>query len=101
VLTGRGVLGTDLERILASHAQIHIAEGEAVRDATRAALAVLNIACVDQDEKSIAAAAAQRWHCSPAACDERVRRARPASANVWRKEERLIALGAWLNCAGA
>lgn len=97
VLTGRGALGDDLENILRSHAQIHIAEGEAIRDATRTAIAALDIRCIDQDEKNILAAAAREWRCSPAACDERMKAARPATASSWRKEERLVALGAWLN----
>ncbi|MDH3645084.1 MAG: hypothetical protein OES38_23485, partial [Gammaproteobacteria bacterium] len=49
VLTGRGRPGDDLERILASHAHIHVAEGEAIRDATRSALNALEIDSVNQD----------------------------------------------------
>jgi hypothetical protein len=94
VLTGRGRLG-DLEQILSSHALIHVAEGEAVRDAVRTALTALGIDHLDQDEKEIPSAAAARL--ALADPDGLLRSARPDVAHAWSKEERLLALGAWLN----
>jgi hypothetical protein len=95
VLTSRGRLGDDLEHILGSHAHIHIAEGEAIRDATRAALRAMEIEHVDQDEKSILFEAARVLGCRD--CDGLMKALRPPDAGSWTKEERLIALGAWLN----
>ena len=95
VLTSRGRLGDDLEHVLASHAQIHIAEGEAIRDAIRAALETMNIERVDQDEKRILPEAAIRLDCKD--CDSFMKDLRPANARSWTKEERRIALGGWLN----
>lgn len=95
VLTARGRRTDNLERTLGSHAQIHIAEGDAVRDATRAALRALHIPCVDQDEKSVLSVAARLLDCVDA--DEYMKARRPARVRSWRKEERLAALAAWLN----
>lgn len=94
VLVGRGRLGS-LEHTLASHAQIHVAEGEAIRAATRAALDALGVPWVDQDEKRIAAAAGKAL--GAADPDGRMKQLRPDGAAAWTREERLVALGAWLN----
>ena len=97
ILTGRGKLGAVLEHILGSHASIHIAEGEAVRSAMRAALDAINIDCVEQDEKSVLADAGRELDLDEDQCDRYLRELKPAGSRSWRKEERLIALGAWLN----
>lgn len=94
MLTARGRLG-DLEHVLRSHAHIHLAEGEAIRDATRAALTALEIPWVNQDEKSIPVIAAEQLCVTD--CDALMRSVRPQGVASWRKEERLIALGAWLH----
>ena len=95
MLTTRAWLGHDLEGILSSHSHIHVYEGEAIRDATRAALAHLGIPCADQDEKSILEAANVELAISNA--DDYMKPRRPADTRSWSKEERLTALGAWLN----
>jgi len=97
VLTGRGRLGDDLEHILGSHAHIHIAEGEAIRDAARSALKVMNIDSVNQDEKSTLVQAQSALDCED--CDDLMKGLRPQGARSWAKEERLIALAGWLNRA--
>jgi hypothetical protein len=97
VLTGRGWLGEDLEHILGAHAHIHVAEGEAIRAAVRAALDAMSTAFVDQDEKSILPRACQLMNCDPQECEEFMKSVRPAGVKSWRKEERTLALGAWLN----
>ncbi len=97
VLTGRGRLSDDLDRILGSHAHIHVAEGDAIRDATRIALDAMRIERIDQDEKSVLSDAIHSLKCSAADCDSLMKNARPAGAKSWRKEERLLALAAWLN----
>ena len=96
VLTSRGWLG-DLEHILGSHAHIHVAEGEAIRDATRNALDALEIGYVQQDEKSIMASVGEILDLNTAECDAMMKPLKPSSAKSWRKEERLISLGAWLH----
>jgi hypothetical protein len=98
VLTGRGFLGDDLEHILGSHAHIHVAEGEAIRSATRHALDSLGISFANQDEKSILPIASDKMACSVEDCDKFMKSVKPPNTKSWRKEERLIALGAWLNC---
>jgi len=95
VLTGRGWLGHDLEDILSSHAHIHVYEGEAIRDATRQALKALGKAFVEQDEKSTLAAAADLL--GAADPDALLKERRPPAVSTWRKEERLLALAAWLH----
>ncbi len=97
VLTGRGRHGADLEHILASHTQIHVAEGEAIRDACRAALTALNIDQVDHDEKSVLPEASTRLRLTGSACDDYLKTLKPPGASNWTKEERTIALAAWLN----
>jgi len=95
VLIGRGWLGHDLEEILSSHAHIHVYEGEAIRDATRQALKALGLAFVEQDEKStLDEAAGLLGVANP---DALLKDRRPAAVGAWRKEERLLALAAWLH----
>lgn len=95
VLVGRGWLGHDLEDILSSHAHIHVYEGEAIRDATRQALAGLGIAFFEQDEKSTLAAAGEAL--GVANPDAVLKDRRPSAVAAWRKEERLLALAVWLH----
>lgn len=97
VLTGRGWMGHDLEDILSSHAHIHVYEGEAIRDATRRALVALGIGYVEQDEKSTLVTVARDL--AVADPDAWLRARRPDSVGAWRKEERLLALAAWLHRA--
>jgi hypothetical protein len=95
VLTGRGWLGHELEDILGSHAHIHVYEGEAIRDAVRQALAALDVEFVEQDEKSVADTAAERLGVADA--DAALKEARPSGVASWRREDRCLALGAWLH----
>ena len=95
VLTTRAWLGHTLEEILCSHAHIHVAEGEATRDATREALAALKIPSINQDEKSIPDLAAERLSMDDP--DTWMKSRKPPDARNWSREERMTALGAWLN----
>jgi len=95
MLTGRGIIHDDLEDILGSHAHIHVAEGEATRDATRVSIDALHIELVNQDEKDIKGLCETALACSDA--DEYMKHRRPENARSWTKEHRLIALGAWLH----
>lgn len=97
MLVGRGRLRDDLEHILGSHAQIHVAEGEAIRAAARAAFRTLGVDCVDQDEKDVLAEAADALQTgNPDGVLKSS--ARPDGPSTWRKEERLLTMAAWL-CA--
>ncbi len=96
VLTTRGIVHDTLEEVLGSHAHIHVAEGEAIRDATRQALRRLKIRCVHQDEKSVWGEAAARRKQNDTELDAFVKSLKPATGK-WAKEERVIALAAWLH----
>lgn len=95
VLIGRGWLGHTLDEILTSHAHIHVYEGEAVRDATRAALDAIGIPWVEQDEKDVPELAAKRLRNDDA--DAWMKSRRPNGTRTWAKEERLLGLAAWLH----
>lgn len=95
VLTGRGIVHDDLEDILGSHAHIHIAEGEATREAIRTSIDAMKIARVNQDEKNITSLCEAALSCTDA--DEYMKLRRPENARSWTKEHRVIGLGAWLH----
>jgi len=94
VLVGRGWLGHSLSEILDSHAHIHVYEGEAVRDATRTALDALGIPWADLDEKSVVELASR--HLKIDDPDAYMKTRRPSGTRSWAKEERLLALAAWV-----
>ena len=96
LLVGRGIVHT-LEDTLSSHAHIHIAEGEAVRDAARAGLTALKAAWANQDEKDSMPLAAAQLGLSSDELDQRLKQARPAGAKSWTKEHRTIAAAAWVS----
>ncbi|MCZ6710899.1 MAG: hypothetical protein O7B25_11095, partial [Gammaproteobacteria bacterium] len=60
-----------------------------------AALQAMNIEQVDQDEKRTLTEAAHALGHQD--CDSLMKGLRPPGAKSWAKEERLIALAAWLN----
>ncbi len=95
VLTTRGIVHS-LEDALAHHSHIHVAEGEAIRDATRSALAHVKVHTADQDEKSTLDTAGERLGKSSSECDEWMKAMKPGKCK-WAKEERLIAWAAWLH----
>jgi hypothetical protein len=96
ILAGRGVIARSLEAVLASHAQIHVAEGIAVRDAVEQALRSLGIASVRLDRETVLGEAARLLRCGEAELEARVRATRPENGGRWRREERLAALAARL-----
>ena len=101
LFVGRGRVGTSLERILASHAQIHVAEGNAVRDSVRRALAERHIAVLEVDRRDLAASVQSHLGLEEAAAGQRLRGLRPDNGGAWRQEERSCALAAWLSVAAA
>lgn len=100
VLTGRGNAGAGLDDALRSHARIHIAEGDAVREACRTACRRLQLRSDDQDEKSAAALACALLGCTAAALDGLLQARRPAAATSWAKEQRLISTATWVAIRG-
>jgi hypothetical protein len=96
ILTGRGRLAASLDKILASHAQIHVAEGLAVRAAFRGAYERLGIraAAVEQQTAFERASAALRL--DERALAVRLKTLVPEVAGQWRQEEKLAALAARL-----
>jgi len=95
VLIGRGIVH-DLQNTLSSHAHIHIAEGEAVRQATRTALSHMRLPWVEQDEKSALAGASGLLKISKEELENRLEQRRPEQARSWTKEHQTIAAAAWL-----
>ena len=94
MLTGRGRL--EVGALPEAHTQVHVAEGEAVRDAVRASAASLGLDCLDLDEKTAIAGAAARCGVSIDQMIADLKAARPAQARSWAKEQLTIAAAAWL-----
>jgi hypothetical protein len=94
ILAGRGRAGASLERVLASHSQIHVAEGNAVRDAFAHALERLEIQCARIEQQTVLGNAAAELRTSAVEIERRLRATRPERAGPWRQEQRLAALAA-------
>lgn len=75
-----------------------IAEGLAVREALRKGLAPTGLDCVEVDEKTLSARAAERF--GPAELDAAIKIAGAQAGKPWRKEQKLAFLAAWLVAAG-
>ena len=101
LFVGRGREGSSLERILASHAQIHVAEGNAVRESIRRALAGPDITVLEVDRRDVAADVRARLGLEEAAASQRLKGLCPDNGGPWRQEERSCALAAWLSLAVA
>ncbi len=97
VLTGCGHLGNDLKDTVAAHAHIHVAEGDAVRDALRGALKRMRISCTNQDEKGAISEATTRLNLPDGTLDKHLKTIRPHAVADWTKEHRNIAAAAWLS----
>lgn len=101
LFVGRGRQAESLERVLASHAQIHVAEGNAVRDSIRRALAGRDIALLEIDRRDLFEQTRNVLHLDPDAATAALRALRPDNGGVWRQEERHCALCAWLAITAA
>ncbi len=78
-----------LQYSLAAPEHPAVAEGLAVRDALRSALAARAVAAIEMDEKSLPELA-------PADADARVKAMGAAAGKPWRKEQKLACLAAWM-----
>jgi hypothetical protein len=99
ILVGRGRRPRSLEKILAAHTQIHIAEGIAVRDSIARALRQLGAAIEEIDRKSLPAITRATLKIDEADAFAALNAAAGEIDGPWRAEERLAALAAWLAAA--
>jgi hypothetical protein len=76
-----------------------VAEGLAVRDALRFAIARQKIEIVEMDEKSLPDVASKALGLEPSAIDARLKTLGAAVAKPWRKEQKLACLAAWIAIA--
>jgi hypothetical protein len=88
-----------LERILASHALIHTADGELFRGGLRAACLQCDLPVEGIKEKELFAAASKILRVQPAVLKRRVAALGKALGPPWTQDEKFAALGAWLTLA--
>jgi len=97
LLVNRAGWITDLlEYSLAAPEHPAVAEGLAVRDALRFALARSGIKVIEMDEKSLPDTASGALHLSIADIDMRLKALGVSAGRPWRKEQKLACLSAWL-----
>jgi hypothetical protein len=89
----------ELERILASHALIHTADGELFRDSLRAACAACDLRLECVREKELFAAASSVLKVQTAALKRRIAALGKALGPPWSQDEKFAALAAWLTLA--
>src|ERR1700738_4181209 len=86
-----------LERILASHALIHTADGELFRDSLRAACALCDFPVEGIREKELFATASKVLRVQPAALKRRVAGFGKSLGPPWSQDEKFATLGDWLS----
>ncbi len=96
LLTGRGRLAPTLDKVLASHAQIHIAEGDSVRAAVAGALEALGVQLRRIDKKDLFTVAQEELGLDRSEILRELSGKAPVSGGAWRQEEKLSALTGWL-----
>ena len=96
LLVSRGRRAKTLDAALASHTQIHIEEGAAIRESIRRALEANDVRVRELDQKSLWPGGAGELGLSEAALGKSLQALRPGRG-PWRKEERSAALAAWLS----
>jgi hypothetical protein len=92
--SGRPLPG--LEKILASHALIHTADGELFREALSCAAKRCGIEMVGIKERELLECARQTLHMRPAALLRRVTELGKPFGSPWSQDEKFAALAAWL-----
>ncbi|MCZ6639931.1 MAG: hypothetical protein O7F71_00010 [Gammaproteobacteria bacterium] len=97
ILAGRGKSAATLDKVLASHAQIHIAEGNAVRHAVDGAFKQLDVRVAWLDHKSLFQTAHETLALEEDELTTKLKSIKPEIASPWRKEERLGAIAAWVS----
>ena len=96
LLTGRGRLAPTLDKVLASHAQIHIAEGDSVRAAVASALEALGVELRRIDKKDLFTVAQEELGLDRPAILSELSSKAPVAGGPWRQEEKFAALTGWL-----
>lgn len=96
LFVGRGREAASLDRVLASHAQIHVAEGNAVRDSVRQAMNAEQIALYELDRRDLPEQVRAMLDLDHDTAHVLLRGLRPDNGGGWRQEERQCALAAWL-----
>ena len=89
----------ELEKILASHALIHSAEGEFYRDALKAAGQALGLLVVGAREKQVFEFASTQLKTSPAAIKAKLDSFKKSVGSPWTADEKLATLAAWMQLA--
>jgi hypothetical protein len=97
LLTGSGRTLPPLERILASHAVIHAAEGEFYRDAIVRAGKELRLPLTRVREKDAYAQAAKLLALAPERIVVRIAKVGRAVGAPWAQDQKLAALAAWVS----
>jgi hypothetical protein len=91
----------DLEKILASHALIHTADGELFREALSYAAKRCGIEMVGIKEREFLECAQQTLHIQPAALLRRITELGKPFGSPWSQDEKFATLAAWLALRGA
>ena len=86
----------EFEKILASHAMIHTADGELFRDAIRHSCERAKVLLVAIKERELLATAAKRLHKRPQFLNRHVAALGKSLGPPWTQDEKMATLGAWL-----
>jgi len=100
LLLASGKTLPELEKILASHAMIHTADGELFREALTRASVRCGLQVVSLKEKDVAAEAGRVLGLAEAAVSKQVAEMGRELGAPWAQDEKLAALAAWLALAG-
>jgi hypothetical protein len=84
------------ERILASHALIHTADGELFRDSLRHACVRCKLRVAGTKERELFEAASKTLHLRPDVLSRRIAALGKSLGPPWTQDEKLAALAAWL-----
>jgi hypothetical protein len=90
----------ELEKILASHALIHTADGELFRDALRDACAKCKLPVAAFKEREMFEIASEKLRVKPDVLKRRIEAMGKPLGPPWSADEKLSALAAWVSLAG-
>ena len=96
ILMSRGRTASTFEKATGSHTQIHVEEGNAVRESFRLALSGSGVGVHPLDRKSLLATAEDELGGPGENLLARLAACKPENDGAWRKEERLAALAGWI-----
>lgn len=90
----------ELEKILASHAMIHTADGELFRDSIRRSCAKVKLPLTAIKERDMLATASKRLNKRPQFLNRHVAALGKSLGPPWTQDEKFATLAAWLALAG-